>query len=110
MRTCLLLLAGASAVWAVPQTGKSALPGAPAYTPLPVGDVMPEGWLLEQLKLQADGLSGHLAMFWNDVQHSIWLNGPEDHGDGGLHERGPYCESLSAGDDIAQLPSRYCTR
>ena len=62
----------------------------PKFTPLPVGAVMPEGWLLEQLKLQADGLSGHLAMFWNDVQHSIWLNGPEDHGDGGLHERGPY--------------------
>eukprot|EP01050_Picozoa_sp_SAG11_P014403 SAG11_NODE_1772_length_4273_cov_3.739578_3_plen_187_part_00 len=36
------------------------------------------------------GLSGHLAMFWNDIQHSVWLNGPEDHGDGGLHERGPY--------------------
>ena len=34
--------------------------------------------------------AGHLAMFWNDVQHSIWLNGPEDKGDGGLHERGPY--------------------
>ena len=49
-----------------------------------------QGWLLEQLKLQADGLSGHLAMFWNDIQHSIWLNGPEDKGDAGLHKRGPY--------------------
>ncbi len=92
MRTAFVIAAGASAVLAVPQSRVSPLPGAPAYTPLPVGDVMPEGWLLEQLKLQADGLSGHLAMFWNDIQHSIWLNGPDDTGDQGLHERGPYCE------------------
>ena len=32
-----------------------------AYTPLPVGTVTPTGWLLEQLTLQAEGLSGHLA-------------------------------------------------
>jgi hypothetical protein len=96
MRTAFLVAAGASAALAVPQSRVSPLPGAPAYTPLPVGDVMPEGWLLEQLKLQADGLSGHLAMFWNDIQHSIWLNGPDDKGDGGLHERGPYCEYAHA--------------
>ena len=88
MRT-LALLAIAGVAAAMPQVA-AGLPGKPAYTPLPVGSVVPEGWLLEQLKLQADGLSGHLAMFWNDVQHSIWLNGPEDKGDVGLHERGPY--------------------
>ena len=96
MRTAFLIAAGATVGSALPQSRVSPLPGAPAYTPLPVGDVVPEGWLLEQLKLQADGLSGHLAMFWNDIQHSIWLNGPGDTGDSGLHERGPYCECTVA--------------
>ena len=55
----------------------------------PAGAITPKGWLLEQLQLQAEGLSGHLSMFWNDIENSIWL-GPESHGDGGLHERAPY--------------------
>ena len=46
-----------------------------SFTPLPVGSVTPEGWLLEQLKLQAEGLSGHLAMFWPPVAESIWTGG-----------------------------------
>jgi len=57
------------------------------WKPLPVGSVTPKGWLLSQLKLQADGLSGHLSQFWPDVQDSIWIGG---HADGGLHERAPY--------------------
>ena len=58
-----------------------------AYIPLKNGAVTPKGWLLKQLKLQAEGLSGHLSMFWNDIQNSIWVGGK---GDGGLHERAPY--------------------
>ena len=58
-----------------------------AYKPLPVGSVTPRGWLLKQLKLQAEGLSGHLAQFWGDVMDSVWIGGT---GDGGLHERTPY--------------------
>jgi hypothetical protein len=58
-----------------------------AYSPLPVGSVTPKGWLLKQLTLQAEGLSGHLSQFWNDIQNSIWIGGS---GDGGLHERTPY--------------------
>merc|ERR1719353_1151406 len=59
----------------------------PAFTPLPTGSVTPKGWLLQQLKLQAEGLSGHLSQFWPDIQHSIWIGGKAD---GGLHERTPY--------------------
>eukprot|EP01046_Picozoa_sp_COSAG06_P037562 COSAG06_NODE_4253_length_4428_cov_56.290829_1_plen_474_part_00 len=46
-----------------------------SFTPLPVGSITPDGWLLEQLKLQAEGLSGHLAMFWPPVAESVWAGG-----------------------------------
>ncbi|HXA51308.1 MAG TPA: beta-L-arabinofuranosidase domain-containing protein, partial [Candidatus Acidoferrum sp.] len=57
-----------------------------AYNPLPLGSVMPKGWLLDQLKLQASGLSGHLDEFWPDLgPNTAWLGGS---GEG--WERGPY--------------------
>jgi len=37
--------------------------------------------------LQAEGLSGHLSQFWDDIQNSIWIGGKAD---GDLHERAPY--------------------
>jgi hypothetical protein len=57
------------------------------YAPLPTGAIKPTGWLKNQLQIQSDGLSSHLALFWNDIQHSVWIGGT---GDGGLHERTPY--------------------
>ena len=45
------------------------------------------GWLLEQLTIQAEGLSGYLSLFWDDVMNSSWIGG---NGDTGLHERTPY--------------------
>ena len=57
------------------------------FEPTATGSVTPSGWLLAQLQLQADGLSGHLSMFWPDIQKSVWVGGG---GDGGLHERTPY--------------------
>ena len=49
--------------------GTSAL-ADPAYTPLPLGSIRPRGWLQRQLRIQADGLSGHLDEFWPDVADS----------------------------------------
>src|SRR5258708_31752009 len=45
----------------------------PAFRPLPVGAIRPAGWLERQLRIQADGLSGHLDQFWPDVGQSQWF-------------------------------------
>ena len=57
------------------------------FKPLPLGAIKPQGWLKDQLTLQANSLSGHLPLFWADVMSSSWIGGTAD---GGLHERAPY--------------------
>jgi uncharacterized protein len=92
----LLRFAASSAV-GLAFTGRSypelnSLPGAPrelaptAFRMLPLGEIRPAGWLLRQLRIQADGLTGHLDEFWPDVgPNSGWLGG-----NGESWERGPY--------------------
>jgi uncharacterized protein len=58
---------------------------APAFAPLPLGAIRPTGWLARQLRLQADGLTGHLDQFWPDVADSQWFGGKAEG-----WERAPY--------------------
>lgn len=70
-----------------PAKAKAAPPGLaePALRPLPLGSIRPAGWLQRQLRLQADGLTGHLDEFWPDVAHSQWFGGTAEG-----WERAPY--------------------
>jgi hypothetical protein len=57
-----------------------------AYESLPLGHIKPEGWLKNQLRIQADGFTGHLEEHWQDVgPNNGWIGGV-----GESWERGPY--------------------
>ncbi len=56
------------------------------YIQLPLGSISPKGWLLQQFKLSASGMTGHLDEIWKDVgPDNGWLGGKGD-----PWERGPY--------------------
>ncbi len=55
------------------------------FRPLAPGMVRPTGWLKRQLRIQADGLTGHLDEFWPDVAQSQWFGGKAEG-----WERAPY--------------------
>ena len=55
-------------------------------SPLPLGSIRPEDWLLEQLETQRDGLTAGLDGRWSDLgPESGWLGGP-----GNCGENAPY--------------------
>ncbi|HEX9185836.1 MAG TPA: hypothetical protein VGB87_02105, partial [Vicinamibacteria bacterium] len=57
----------------------------PEFRPLPLGAIRPTGWLERQLRIQAEGLTGHLDTFWPDVAESQWFGGRAEG-----WERAPY--------------------
>ncbi|NMB46445.1 MAG: hypothetical protein GX998_08570 [Firmicutes bacterium] len=59
---------------------------AKTYEMLPLGSIKPLGWLKQQLQIQADGLSGHIDEFWEDLgPDNQWFGGEKEG-----WERGPY--------------------
>lgn len=53
--------------------------------PLPLGSIRPTRWLENQLRIQANGLTGRLDEFWPDVRDSGWFGGGAEG-----WERAPY--------------------
>lgn len=62
------------------------LPPPFPLTPAPLGSVTPRGWLLRELTVQKNGLTGHIDEIWEDLgKNSGWLGGTGEN-----WERGPY--------------------
>lgn len=61
-------------------------PLIPVMNKLPLTDIKPKGWILQQLTAQAKGLSGNVPDLFKDLSDkSAWLGGK-----GECWERGPY--------------------
>ncbi len=52
------------------------------FVKLPVGAVQPGGWIARQLRLQAEGLNGHLdeISIWLEKEHNAWLGRGDSNG------------------------------
>eukprot|EP01113_Clastostelium_recurvatum_P003169 TRINITY_DN1137_c0_g1_i3.p1 TRINITY_DN1137_c0_g1~~TRINITY_DN1137_c0_g1_i3.p1 ORF type:complete len:891 (+),score=93.98 TRINITY_DN1137_c0_g1_i3:45-2675(+) len=78
-------ISGMQPIPAVPVHPNATL-APPRYRPMPLGSILPQGWLLKQLRTQGDGLSGHLSEFWPDISSSAWIGNSS----GDSFERVPY--------------------
>ena len=65
---------GAGANWA-DDPARAVDAGKPVVAELPLGAIKPTGWLKAQLKIQAEGLGGHVDEFWPDIKDSSWIGG-----------------------------------
>ncbi|CAE6395242.1 unnamed protein product [Rhizoctonia solani] len=84
-----MIVAGAAQASTIGRRENSAYSLSPKlYTNLNLGQIKPNGWLKDQLQLQADGLAGHLNLFYPLVTEGSWTGGTKNYSD--LNEAGPY--------------------
>ena len=99
------VLAMAGAGWA--SDGAAVRPCA--MERLPPGSVRPQGWLLKQMEMQRDGLTGHAEELYEDIGKSDWIT-RGTRGGQFAWERGPYYAkgllSLAFALDDAELKAR----
>lgn len=48
------------------------------YSFFALPEIKPQGWLFNQLRIQAAGLGGKLDQFWPDISDSRWIGGDTD--------------------------------
>ncbi|KAF8955068.1 hypothetical protein BDZ97DRAFT_1927484 [Flammula alnicola] len=58
------------------------------FLSLPLGNVKPSGWLMDQLKVQTNGLAGHEHEFYDYVAQTDWMGGNSYYSN--LEEAGSY--------------------
>lgn len=81
MRYVLIVLLGCSLVASAAETNSfymgNRAPLLPsAFVKLPIGSIVPEGWLRQQLDLEATGMTGHLEEIskWLNFTNSAWAS------------------------------------
>ena len=90
LAVCILWLGNVRAVSAAkPDPSNRAPLRAQPYKRLPMGSVKAKTWLLHQLLLQNEGLTGHAEELYDDIGNSDWVTG-QDRGGQFAWERGPY--------------------
>ena len=87
-QTIIAAVAASAAACAAGETGNPKIRPA-AFRQLAPGAVKADGWLREQLRLQAEGLTGHAEELYEDIGKSDWLTRGR-RGDQFEWERGPY--------------------
>ena len=48
------------------------------YKLFTTNEIKPRGWILRQLRIQAEGLAGNLDKVWPDVRDSMWIGGDRE--------------------------------
>ena len=90
LAVCILWLGNVRAVSAATPDPSNRVPlRAQPYKRLPMGSVQAKTWLLNQLLLQKEGLTGHAEELYDDNGSSVWVTG-QDRGVQFAWERGPY--------------------
>lgn len=85
---CLALCAGGGLVGCKQTNGGEGLKAQAVFTPLPLGSISADGWLLHQLQLQKENITGDAEALYPELgENSYWLGGDEP---GSKYDAAPY--------------------